>query len=216
MVLISDLERICAIRRRELDRLHGEAVSLAVRGRSLKEEIAQLKKDISAYDQVTGLLNSIGETRQETAQTQIESLVTMGLRTIFGAELSFHIIQKANVKSAQVEFVIRSTLAEGRIVDTPVLEARGGGLAAVVGFLLRLVVLLLSAPTQGRLLILDESFAHVSIEYLEKIAEFLKEITEKTSVQIIMVTHQNELTETADIVYRFKLNEAGYTKVEKL
>lgn len=200
-------------RRRELDRLQGEAVSIAVRGKGLKAEIDQLKKDSLAYEQVTALLNSIGEVRQDQAQKQIESLVTMGLQTIFESNLSFHIIQRSGLKSAQVEFIVRSTLPEGRIVDTPLLEARGGGLVAVVGFLLRLVILLLSKP-KNKLLVLDEVFAHVSAEYLDKVAEFLKQVTDKTDVQIIMVTHQSELTETADKLYRFSLDKDGYTKVE--
>lgn len=216
MSIFEELTLKIARRRRELDRLHGEAVSLAVRGRSLRDEIAQLKKDVSAYDQVTALLNTVGEDRQNQAQTQIETLVTTGLQTIFGSELSFHIVQKENSKSAQVEFVLRSTLAQGRVVETDVLAARGGGVSAVTGFLLRLVVLMLSSPAQPRLLVLDETFSHVSAEYLDKIAEFLKEVTQKTNIQVLMITHQSELCETADRVYRFSADSSGYTKVECL
>lgn len=212
---LAELQALANNRRRELDRLQGEAVSLALRGRSLKQEIAQLKQDVSAYEQVSALLNSIGETRQQQAQAKIENLVTMGLQFIFEPNLSFHIIQKENAKSASVDFLIRTTLPHGRIVDTPVLEARGGGLVAVTGFLLRLVVALLTKPKQDILLVLDETFSHVSAEYLDKVAEFLKEITEKTSVQIILITHQTELTETADRLYRFSLDDDGFTKVNE-
>lgn len=216
MSILEELTTRAAQRRRELDRLQGEAVSLAVRGRSLHQEILKLQKDVSAYEQVTALLNTIGEDRQNQAQVQIESLVTMGLQSIFGPELSFHVIQKENSKSAQVEFVLRSTLADDRIVETDVLAARGGGVSAVVGFLLRLVILLLSSPSQSKILVLDETFSHVSAEYLDNVAQFLKEITEKTNIQILMVTHQSELTDTADKVYRFSLDSQGYTKVESV
>ncbi len=164
-------------------------------------------------EKVSALLNTIGEERQNNAQKQIEGLVTMGLQTIFEQNLSFHIIQRTGLKSAQVEFIIRSTFDDGRTVDTPLLDARGGGLVATVGFLLRLVIILLSKP-KNPLLVLDETFAHVSAEYLEGIADFLKEITQKTDVQIIMITHQTELCETADKLYRFSLDKNGHTKVD--
>lgn len=203
-------------RRRELDRAQGEARAVLLRGKAVQEEIAALRADVAALEQVAALLNSIGETRQDQAQKQIESLVTLGLRTIFDPSLSFHIVQRTGLKTAQVAFVVRSTLADGSEVDTEVMDARGGGLAATVGFLLRLVVMLLSKPAKSPFLVLDETFAHVSAEYIDKVAQFLKELTERTDIQIILVTHQQELTETADKVYRFSLNEAGHTVVKAL
>jgi ABC-type lipoprotein export system ATPase subunit len=61
---------------------------------------------------------------------------------------------------------------------------------------------------------LDETFAHVSSEYLEPMGQFLREVVDKTGVQIIMVTHQPELAEYADTVYRFS-NKDGKTQVAK-
>jgi DNA repair exonuclease SbcCD ATPase subunit len=84
------------------------------------------------------------------------------------------------------------------------MDARGGGLAATVGFLLRVVVLLLRTGGTGKqLLVLDETFAHVSAEYLEGVGRFLREIVDRSGVQIILVTHQETLAEAADVVYRF-------------
>ncbi len=64
------------------------------------------------------------------------------------------------------------------------------------------------------LLVLDETFAHVSAEYLAAVGEFLQEIKDKTGVQILMVTHQEELVDYADKVYRFH-TEQGRTVVSE-
>lgn len=214
MTDINILETQVRARRRELDALAGEARSVLTRGKAIKTEIGTLTEEIADYERVTGLLNSLGEERQLAAQRTIEDLVTRGLQTIFDSTLSFHIVQSVKGKQAVVEFMVRTTLA-GSVVETPVLEARGGGLAATIGFLLRLVVMLLSTGTQQEnILVLDETFGMVSDEYLPALAGFLREIVDKTGVQIVMVTHQQMWTEVADKVYRFSQVE-GQTKVKE-
>lgn len=200
-------------RRRTLDERQGEARALLTRGKELQEEVAHLTELVEDLDRVTILLNSMGEDRQQKAQGTIEELVTRGLQTIFDETLSFHIVQNTKGRAVQVEFVVRTTL-QGRAIDTPVMDARGGGLAATIGYLLRLVVLLLTrGQRQDTLMVLDETFAHVSAEYLPAVRDFVREVVDKTGVQHIIVTHQEELVDGADRVYRFTMND-GETKAE--
>ncbi len=117
-------------------------------------------------------------------------------------------------KTPVVDFIIRSTL-ENEPLDTDILEARGGGLAATVGFLLRVVVLLLSADKTDTVLVLDETFAHVSAEYEPRLAEFIRELVDKTGVQVLMVTHSEAFSDAADVRYRFSLDN-GLTRVEQV
>lgn len=186
---------------------------IATTGKQLKEEISLATNDVDLYNKVAITLASIGENRQAAAQEQIEQLVTRGLNSIFSEELSFHVLQTQRGKTPEVKFVVRS-LINGKPVETSVMDARGGGLAAVVGFLLRLVVMLLSKDVKEPILILDESFSHVSAEYERPLAEFIKELIDKTKVQIIMVTHSDAFSEFADKRYRFRLVK-GVTKVEE-
>lgn len=83
---------------------------------------------------------------------------------------------------------------------------------AVVGFVLRLVVLLLT-PGARRFLALDESFAHVSASYEPRVAEFLREVADKAGVQIMLVTHSNAYGDLADAKYRLVLGADGKTEV---
>ena len=199
-------------RRRTLDQRQGEARAILTRGKEIQAEVAELTELVEDLDKVTLLLNSIGEDRQQKAQQTIEELVTRGLQTIFDETLSFHIVQTTRGKSVTVEFVVRTTL-NGRAIETPVMDARGGGLAATIGFLLRLVVLLLTrGQRQDTLMILDETFSMVSAEYLPAVSDFLREVVDKTGVQIIMVTHQEQLKESADVCYRFYMDD-GRTRV---
>lgn len=203
-------------RRRELDQSQGQVRAVVGQVKELRVDVAKSAEDMTIFDQVVGLLNSIGEDRQVKAQQDIEELVTRGLQSIFDEALSFHIIQTIKGKTANVEFVVRSTLEDDSVVDTPVLEARGGGLAATIGFLLRVIVLLLKGDAaRESVLVLDETFAMVSDEYLPSLGEFLRELVDNTGIQIIMVTHQNFFTEVADKVYRFSLHD-GKTRVSEV
>lgn len=216
MSVLSERASRLDAKQRKLDELQGEAKYTLERARDVKAEITSLQEEITLLDKSSVVLNSIGEERQLKAQDTIEELVTQGLQQIFDDSLSFHIVQNVKAKSSSVEFVVRTTLSDGTIVDTPVMDARGGGLAATIGFLLRVVILLLKNGKEAdNILILDETFAMVSDEYLEGLGEFLRRLVEDTGIQIIMVTHQPIFGEYADALYRFGITD-GKTKVESV
>lgn len=201
--------------RRALDRQTGEARSVAITGRRIAAEVAELRANVELHERAAALLAGIGEQRQIDAQSKIEALVTQGLRSIFGGDLSFHLVAGTRAKTPVVDFVVRSTLDTETTVDTDVMEARGGGLAATVGFLLRLVILLLKTRTGETVMFLDETFAHLSAEYEPRLAEFLRELVDKTGVQIVMVTHSDAFSDAADVRYRFALHD-GVTQVRAI
>lgn len=200
-----------AAARSAVDRDTGAAQTIARQGMAAEAAVTQLQADHEQLERVARLLTSFGEQAQQSVQRQVEELVTRGLQVVFDSSLSFHVVQSVKANAANVEFVIRSQYAD-HVVDTPVLEARGGGLAVVVAFMLRLVVLLLT-PGVRKTLLLDESFSHVSAEYEGRLAEFIREVTEKAGVQVILVTHSNAYGDLADLRYRL-VNDKGVTSIE--
>lgn len=196
-----------------LDREAGQLQQLARDGKAAQEKARELKEQLELHEQAAALLNTIAEERQESARRQVEELVTRALQVIFDENLSFHMVQAVKANRAEVDFVIRSDYG-GAAVETSVLDARGGGMAAVVGFVLRLVVLLLT-PGARRFLALDESFAHVSASYEPRVAEFLREVADKAGVQLLLVTHSTAYSDLADARYRLSLGPDGATRVEE-
>jgi vacuolar-type H+-ATPase subunit F/Vma7 len=232
-VNIADRVRLA---RQRADQEAGRAQAVAQAGQRAEAAVAHLKEEIERYERVARLFTTIGEEAQTSAQHQIEEWVTRGLQVIFGEELSFHLVQSVRNNQAQVEFMLRSvypvscpackgtggspdhtpcTDCRGNgtteeQVDTPVLEARGGGMVVVVSFLLQLVFLL-KTPGLRRLMVMDESFAHVSAGYEPRVAEFLREVCDRTGVQVILVTHSDAYTDAADKLYRLELGPDGAT-----
>jgi hypothetical protein len=177
--------------------------------------VATLKAEIELHERVGMALTRVGEQRQEHAQAQIQGLVTMGLQAVFeDPGLSFHVVQSVRGGQANVDFVIRS-LYGNEFVDTPVLEARGGGMAAVTGYLVQLVVLLLT-PGARRILFVDESFAHVSEEFRPALGQFVRDMCDKAGVQHVMVTHDDIYSAFADAHYGLVLGADGSTQVSVL
>ena len=210
---ISELNSLVVSTRRSIDQEVGELRSIVRQYQTASEELSSSKEEIELLDKVIGVLNSVGESRQKEVQDQIEGLVTRGLQTIFSENLSFHLVSSLRGSAANIDFIVVTHLEDGSAVETPVLDGRGGGLAAIVGFLLRVVVLMLDETSGSRVLILDETFAHVSAEYEPRLAEFIKDLVDGTDLQVLMVTHSTAYSDLADKVYRFtEIN--GKTKVD--
>jgi hypothetical protein len=208
---VSSLAAEARQRRGELERQAGAALEVARQGKATVREVDELRAAVELYEKTAALLTTIGEEAQDTARHQVEELVTRALQVVFGDNLSFHLVPGERAGQATVDFVLRSKFAD-RWVDTPVMDARGGGMAAVVGFVLRLVVLLLT-PGARRFLALDESFAHVSASYEDAVAEFLREVADKAGVQILLVTHSTAYSQHADTRVRLVLGPDGVTEV---
>jgi hypothetical protein len=209
----ADLDLAVRQARKAADREAAEAQAVGRQGKAARAEVERLRASLELHEKVLGVLTSVGEARQESAQRQVEGLVTRALQAIFDENLSFQLIPSVKANRAEVEFVLVSEYGtrEKVIIETPVMEARGGGMAAVVGFVLRLVVLLLT-PGARRVLFLDESFGMVSAEYEPRLAEFLREVADKAGVQIVLITHSKAYDDLADASYELSLGPDGATR----
>jgi DNA repair ATPase RecN len=212
----SDLDGLCAVIarcRQAVEREAGQAELVAAQGAAAEADVARLEAAVALHVKVQALLTTIGEEAQETARGQVEGLATRALQVIFGPELSFHLVPGERGGQATLELVIRSDYG-GTVTETAVLEARGGGMAAVVGFVLRLVVLLLTDGAR-RFLAMDETFAHVSESYASGVAEFLREVADKAGVQLLLITHSPVYGDYADANLRLVLGPDGITQVHE-
>lgn len=201
MPTFAQVETALAAADRHLASLQGQKTALEGQIVTKESQRATLEALRDACEEAVVVLTSFGEARQAEVQAKIEGLVTYGLQTIFGEEMTFHITPGTHGANATLDFTIRSAIG-GEVVETPVMDARGGGVAVVVGFLLRLLMISLR-PDAAKVLVLDESFSHVSAEYVPALGEFIRDIAAKAGIQVIMVTHDPTFNDYADVVYRF-------------
>jgi DNA repair exonuclease SbcCD ATPase subunit len=205
------LAREVQVRRRDLDRQAGRAQQVAKSWQSAEEDIARLTARVEQCAAAAALLTRIGEEAQESARAMFDDLATRALRDIFGDEYSFRLVPGEAGGQVTLEPVIRSEHG-GEVIETPVLEARGGGMAVVVGFVLQLVMVLLT-PGARKILFLDETFGMVSESYTDRVAEFIARVARGKGVQVVLITHDRTFAQYADVRVRLVLGADGVTQV---
>jgi hypothetical protein len=197
--------------RQQVDRETGRAQQVRADAAAVNAEIARLEAAAELHAKVALLLTTISERKQEDDRARFEGAVTRALQIIFGPELSFGLVPGETGGQPTLEPVIRSDYG-GTITETSVLDARGGGMAAVAGFMMRLVMLLFT-PGARQVLFLDESFAHVSESYADRVAAFLREAAYQAGVQIVLSAHSVTYAQYADQLIRLTLGPDGLTRV---
>lgn len=207
---LSRVARSLSEAQRAFDQRYGQAKSLSDQRKKFFDEAEGSDKLADVLDQACALIGRFADTRQDEVHKRLEDLVSQGLAHIFQEDLRLVILTKQVGKRTDVDFLIRDSVG----VETTILESRGGGVAAVTGFLLRVVMVVLKdAP---KLLVLDESFAQVSAEYEPRVAEFLGQLASDLGIQIVLVTHSTAYEDASDRVYRTKFSKDGVTSFEKV
>lgn len=86
-----------------------------------------------------------------------------------------------------------------RGLDVDPLSASGGGMIDVAAFALRVACLMLHRPRLSRVVVIDEGFKFVSSQYRENVRSMLEGLAEDLGIQIVQVTHIEEL-ETGKVI----------------
>lgn len=207
MATLESLELALTSFERSLDRERGLVEALAARGELANRRVGEAESRALACEEASRLLAQFADARQSHLVSIIETVTSEGLTQIFGEPISLKIEQVTRARRVEMDIKVKTG-----DLETSILDARGGGLAAVAGFILRLTILLLTKDAR-RLILADESFAQLSDEYLVPTAEFLADICNKADVQLILVTHQTDFAEAADTVIRLVKDSTNTSKV---
>lgn len=191
-----------------IERERGVVLALAARGANANKLAQEAKEQAKACEEAGRLIAQFADARQAQVIKVIETIASAGLSQIFGEPIHLRIEQVTRAR--RIEMDIKVVTGD---LETSILDARGGGLAAVAGFILRLTVLLLH-KNKRKFIAADEPFAQLSEEYLIPTAEFIADICKRTDTQILMVTHQPEFAEAADRVIRVVKDGINTAKVE--
>lgn len=180
----------------------GEAMAAQERVQALDAKVTSAKSLADTYEQVGALFQHYADNEHEELRVRIEALVTTGLATVFDEGLRFKLTPSVERGQAAIRFTVVSAI-DGVDVETDVVDARGGGLVAVIGFVLRAVVLALDPGNLRPFLFLDETFGQLSRDYGTAMSQLLRMLADDLNLQIVLVTHQPEQAALADVAYEF-------------
>ena len=176
--------------RKQLDALLAEYTHAS---RQVAEEEAALlivEQEYKDAKQAQEVLQHAAQAVQEAAHDKIALIVTRCLRAVFGDD-SYEFAIGFERKRGRTE--AKLTLKRGGMVLEDPLNEAGGGVIDVCSFALRLACLLSSHSHPRKLLVLDEPFRMISKVYRPRARKLIETLAAELSVQVILVTHCEEL-----------------------
>ena len=164
--------------------------------------IKEKKKDLRRHEQAREIIREVGLKTQQQLQFHISDITSLALEAVFDNpyKLITEFIQRRNKTECDLYFE-----RDGNRIDP--LSASGGGTVDVASFALRVASWSMQRPRSRNVLILDEPFRYLSSDLLPKASEMLNQISKKLKLQIMMVTHAEELIENADRVFEVKIKK---------
>jgi hypothetical protein len=131
----------------------------------------------------------------------VEGVVTKGLQTIFfDQELAFESEIGQRYNRIAIDFCLRQGSDDKMVIRGHPLEAFGGGPASVSSLLFRILTLL--RLKRWPFLLLDETLAAVSDEYVDQTGSFLQKLAASANIDILLVTHKQAYLEHAHVAYQ--------------
>jgi len=175
----------------------------------LERELEVLDREGELLEKVEATLQHIGSKILGQSTKTIDQLLTAGLRLIFeDQDLTF----KTKVERFRGRTAVKFELYAGGHT-APLMDAYGGGVLVTAGVLLRVVTIMILGLK--RVLILDESLAHLSEQYIPNASKLLQKLCEELDFAILMVSHQPAFAEHADRHYVAKQTRDGGTTFEE-
>ena len=166
------------------------------------------KSKLNAAERGLHVIREVAQATQRNLEYHISNLVTTALSSVSSdfPEFEAEIEIQRNKTSLQLYFVESGTRSKP-------IETSGGGPLDIASFALRTSFWSLNKnrPT----FILDEPFKFVSPGLQSKVSEMLKMLSNKLGLQIIMVSHAEEINYSADKTFHVeKVGRESKVRVE--
>lgn len=194
---------------RRSDRISATHDVLVKQEQTYQKEIQDSRDEILVLEKVEELFKYLLDKYVHKYAESFSEIVTEGLQTIFhDQDIAFDVAVNQKRGKVWVDF---ETVQEG--VRGQSLQSFGGGVSSVQSLLLRLLVLL--KKKLARYLILDESLAALSSDYVPNAGEFIKKMCEELNINVLLITHNESFLEYADTAYEASLDKEGALVLSK-
>lgn len=192
---LQDLKGRLQTLKENIARAEAHRDSVRARRETAERVASSLRYDAELQQKSSEVIKSWLDDMLRSNVDSIASLATSGLRhVIHDQDLSFRIKQELKYNRVSMSFVIE----DGGVEGDP-MSSFGGGAVLVASLILRLAVM--SRLGMGNLLLLDETMFALANKYVPSAADFMRQLSEETGVNIFMVTHNEEFMSNAHTAY---------------
>ena len=192
------------------ERFHTEKGQL----KGIEEQLARERESLVLFEQrhinaieVEKIIQTVAKQTQEQLEYHISGVVSMSLATVFDDPYSMIVRFVARRGKTECDL-----LFERNGEECNPLESSGGGPVDVASFTLKVAFLSIEKHRSRRLLIVDEPFRFVSPDLQNRCSQIIKEISEKLGLQIIMISHAENIIDSADRTFEVNI-QAGISQV---
>ena len=185
--------------RQTLEQRKGQRAQIKKSIKEMKNQIKVLKQQLANHEKAREIIREVGLITQQQLQVHISDIVSLALEAVFPDPYTLEVdfTERRNRTECDLFFS-----RKGERIDP--ITASGGGAVDVASFALRVASWSMAIPHSRNTLILDEPFRYLSTELLPQAGEMLKQLAEELGLQIIMVTHSEELMENADKTFEVR------------
>ena len=188
-----------------IDTLKGEVKTLEVENKQLMGQIQELALENMQYEETVklsadsiNLIDKVSLLKRNTIKTKVERVITEGLKSVYGADYSVEFEYQTKNNRTSAEMLLNKNGIKRNM------DGFGGGVADVIAFSLKLLVML-SIGTCDRILVSDEPGKHMDMERVQKFFQFVQFVSKRMNTQIIMCSHHQCSRDYADRLYRLQL-----------
>ena len=180
--------------RQKVDRALAEKTFLEEEITTRTNDLEKSRLKLDASLKAREVITLVAKNTQEDLERQLSSLVTMCLAAVFPDPYGFKVRFEERRNTIEADLLFTKGEAEYKPIDSS-----GGGVLDVASFGLRIG--LWSLNTTRPTFVLDEPFKHVSPDLHDKVSLLCKELCDELGIQIIMVSHSDNIVAYADKVF---------------
>lgn len=179
----------------------------------LNKQKEELIHNIDLRVKTIDFIEKVATSKRQIVKDKIEQLITSCLHEVYDDSYSVEFDYGMKNSKTSVDIYIVRKCDDGMIVKRTI-DGIGGGVADTVSLPLKLIVLMNDGDCD-KVLFVDEPGKHLDTTRVQNFAKFLKIISEKLGVQIIMSSHHECMNDYADNIHKVILN-SSISEVERL
>lgn len=191
----NEIKNVLNLRKQALERKQAENGVILRQISAKRNEIISLSETYVLAKEALAFLETIANERRLELRSGVEGLLTEAVQTVYNTDYGIELTYDTKNNRSYLEVLITHK-TDGGLVRRP-MRGHGGGMADTVSIPLRLLVIL-GAKGIDRVCFLDEAYKHLPSERVDAVGQFLRDVSERLGVQIIMATHHKSLKEYAD------------------
>jgi DNA repair exonuclease SbcCD ATPase subunit len=200
--------------RNKYQKLVGKRDSLQDRLSQILSQISSLENEIDTLDYVSSVFRQLLDREVVSSVQSVERLLTEALQAVFTDQ---DLKVESEVGESRGKVSVNLTTVQdhggGVIVGGDTTEGFGGAVCTVQSAILRIFVTLNRGLRP--LLLMDESLPAFDNNYVQNMGKFLSLLCERLDLDILLVTHNQSLVDSADRAYRIdkKNGKALFTEI---